>query len=130
MPGGRADPADATAVEHDLAADLWKCLGRPVQVPDEPLGGLAYVFHHRLPMDNERFALSELPRRLRALGITITSGSDRASLMYLFLGGPLYRIRVRARGRSGVIYNKLDNELMKLAGTEWSIEDHVLLWNN
>lgn len=98
-------------------------------LPDRPQVGIQYIFHHRLPVDNERLALVDLPGKLHAAGITITkSPKSEKDLMYLFIGGPAFKISVKDGRHEGMIYNQLDPDLMKHSSPEWAIEDYVLLW--
>lgn len=100
-------------------------------LPIRPLPGTEYLFIHRRPVDNEKLALVEIPRRLKDAGIEIVkapaSGRD---LMYPFIGGPLFRIQIREGSHEGLIYNSVDQELVKgiSPSQPWATESYTLVW--
>ena len=100
-------------------------------LPDRLQLGIQYVFHHRRPVDNEQLALVDFPARLRAAGITVVKAPKSTNdLMYLFLGGPLFHIQISDGGHTGVIYDRVDPDLVQASGPDlqWTEEDYVLLW--
>lgn len=100
-------------------------------LPDLPKVGVQYVFHHRAPVDNEKLALADLPARLRTAGIEVTKAPKSSKeMLYLFRGGPLFKILIRDGGHEGTIYNQLDPDLVKASNADprWTEEDYVLLW--
>jgi hypothetical protein len=100
-----------------------------VPLPDRPLPGIRYIFHHRGPVDNEKLAVIDLPARLKSAGITIVKAPKSSKeLMYPFIGGPLFKIQIRDGDHEGVVYNQVDPDLVQAPNTEWAKEDYVLLW--
>jgi hypothetical protein len=100
-------------------------------LPDHPQVRIQYVFHHRHPVDNETLAVTEIPARLRRLGITVVKAPRSGNeLMYLFLGGPLFRIQIKDGNHEGMIYNQIDPDLVKASegNEQWAKEDYVLVW--
>jgi hypothetical protein len=97
--------------------------------PVRPQVGIKYVFHHRRPVDNEKLAVVDLPTRLRSVGIKpVNAPKSGNELMYLFIGGPAFKISIREGDHEGVIYNQTDWDLLKSSSDEgWAAEDYVLL---
>lgn len=104
---------------------------RELPLPERPSVGVQYVFHSRDVVDDEKLALVEFPARLRAAGIKIVRApqSDR-DLMYLFMGGPLFKIWIKEGNHEGMIYNQLGRELKQGPDDKGQLprEDYVLVW--
>jgi hypothetical protein len=111
------------------AQELPKHSTAAVPLPEHPQPGVLYIFHRPGPVDNEKLALADFPARLKSAGITILK-APRSSrdLMYLYIGGPVFRIQIRKGDHEGVIYNDLDPDLVQASHREWAMEDYVLLW--
>jgi hypothetical protein len=102
-----------------------------LSVPERPEVGVQYLFLHRPPVDTEKLATIELPNRLRSVGITVTQApASSKDLIHLFIGGPLFTIRIREGVHEGMIYNQLDLGLSKTPGDDqsWGSENYVLVW--
>jgi hypothetical protein len=81
-------------------------------------------------VDNETLALVDLPARLRSAGITIVQ-APRSSreLMHLYVGGPLFNIRIKEGEHEGIIYNQIDPDILKSKVKPiWATEDYMLVW--
>jgi hypothetical protein len=97
---------------------------RELPLPDRPQIGVQYVFHHPGPVDVGNLAMVELPARLRSAGITVVRAPKTSrDFMYLYIGGPLFVIRIREGRHEGVIYNAVDPNPEQRWGT-----DYVLVW--
>ncbi len=71
-------------------------------LPDRPRIGIQYVFQRRGPVDIGKLAMVDLPVRLGSVGITVVQAPRTSrDFMYLYIGGPLFVIRIREGGPEG-----------------------------
>jgi hypothetical protein len=96
--------------------------------PSHFQGSRLYVFHHRRPVDNVRLAIDVLPSRLKRSGVSITSSPmSPLDLIYVYVGGPLFRIECEMNKRRMVIYNRVDAALVKTMGRhKWAPDDYIV----
>jgi hypothetical protein len=91
--------------------------------------GRQYIFHHRLPFDVERFALVELPERLRRRGLEITKAPHSSKEMtYLYFGGPIFVIKFKQGDHVGIIFDQLCPKLKDQVKNGWSANDYVMVF--
>jgi hypothetical protein len=86
--------------------------------------GKQYVFHHRVPMDNEILALHDLPDRITQMGFKIINApKSNSGLLYLYYGGPIFRIEFADGNREFTVFNQLNTS----HSNAWSIHDYILV---
>ena len=96
------------------------------QLPATLDAGVQYIFHGRLPLDDEQFATSILPARIRDGGLKIVSGPE---ITFLFGGGTVFKIQFKDGSRVGLIYSSIDERLSTPTTREsWSTHDYVLVF--
>jgi hypothetical protein len=87
--------------------------------------GVQYIFHHRVPVDNEVMGLQDLPRKLSEKGFKIVGAPKSSSdLMHLFYGGPLFRIKFSDGNYVGLVFNSLHMNLKD----GWTEHDYILVY--
>jgi hypothetical protein len=86
-----------------------------------------YIFHHRVPLDDESFALKEFPARLERAGLRIIKAPQSSSdLMALYQGGPLFSFRFTIGSREALFYNQMD-PMLGSNDSPWKDEDYILV---
>lgn len=88
-----------------------------ISLPTTLEAGKLYVFHYADSLDDAEFAISELPRRLRAAGATIIEApSSKADLPSVDPGDRAWRVVFKYGALRGSIYNALDRDLFHRGG--------------
>ncbi|MGH9890559.1 MAG: hypothetical protein ACREA0_00950 [bacterium] len=78
--------------------------------PLEPrvVPGRVYVFRKTTEISNEDMALRVFPERLASIGARITKAPHSSKdLVYLIIGGPLFRIEFEKDGHRATIFNRM-----------------------
>ena len=99
---------------------------------DRPEVGVAYIFHYPGVASDEDLAMVTLPANLKSANITVVSPPKATSeLIYLFVGGPLFTLKIRDGGHEGIIFNRIDVDPAKSSAKESRLasEDYVLFWS-
>lgn len=100
----------------------------PQTMPNQIQFGVQYIFHRRLPVDDEELALTVFPGRIKEAGMKIVG---KPSITYFIEGGPIFKIQFEHKGRTGLIYNNVDVRLREASyRNEWSEHDYVLVLPN
>jgi hypothetical protein len=90
-------------------------------IPGDLKTGVVYVFHSSGKVDEEDIALRILPQRFRRMGVRIISGpKSRNDLVFLVIGGPLFRFKFEHNGRGGYVWNTYDSR--------YDLSDYLLLY--
>lgn len=88
-----------------------------ISLPTTLETGKLYVFHFADSLDDAEFAISELPRRLRAAGATIIEApASKADLPSVDPGDRAWRVVFKYGAWTGTIYNSLDRDLFERGG--------------
>lgn len=103
----------------------------PKRFPERLEIGRAYVFRHRSSVDDEKFALSELPSRLRNAGLEILQApSSSRDLIASYIGGPFFVIKFSDGRHTGLITNRLSRDYPQQVDSGWTGEDFVLFYEH
>jgi hypothetical protein len=94
--------------------------------PQKLEAGMQYIFHYAGGMNNEVLAIKELPSRLTNLGLTVLSAPKSPSeLSWPSFSGPEFLIKFSDGKHIGVIYNRVDGQL--IGSKSFWIEDYILV---
>ena len=102
---------------------------KPLAFPSQLETGVEYIFHHRKPLDNEKFALTELPLKLRQQGIDITRGPRSVrDMVSTYIGGPVFSLQFKEGAQVGIIFSQVCSSYTKQVDTGFTGNDYVLVY--
>jgi hypothetical protein len=104
------------------ASDAIPVLALSVRLPKRLSGGKEYVFRHREPFDDLRFARVTVPRVLSQLGLTVSKTVDQGQGPIAFSSGMVWFVSFERSNCAGTISHDVDPALLKWPGNALGIE--------